>query len=316
MDALDKGILTKKVIVTGSLHFWQAQLQHVFTKEGWMFIELPEDYPDPQAMLQVHGNSVILYVLEENQNPVTGTRSVHQLLDMLRISQVQSVQAFYLISTLAVSAADSKTAAMAECIVVKWAAMTGIPTGIIHLPDVYGPGDGTGESLLDRCLLASVGGNSTVLSEEGQSGTRSFLYVDDAVYGIYRAVSRHYQGEPLDLVSDVRLTVTEFNQFIHQLTGGHVLAYLSDDTITYAQPVFSGRSAQDELGWRIKYDLKQGAGLAWDAAQSAVSQQGRQRRRNQWRSAWRNHLRRVVPYLENLAGAALMLGTSDRKSVV
>jgi hypothetical protein len=314
MEALDKGALTRKIIVTGKRCFWQVQLRHVFEKEGWKFIDLPEDYPDPQALLQVHNNSVVLYVLDDNRDPVTGTRSVQQLLDMLRISQAKPLQAFYLISTVAASVADDQTvadhqaAAMAECVVTEWSAMTGIPVGILRLPDVYGPGDDKGESLLDRCLLAAAGGMSAVLPED-QPGTRSFLYVDDAVYGIYRAVSRVYQGTPLNLVSKERLTVAGFAALVERLTGQPALSQ-SVGTAVYAQPVCSEQKAQDELGWRGKYALEQGAKLAWKAAQTAVNKQGRQRKRNQWRSAWRKRLQRAVPYLENLVGALLMLGAS------
>ena len=315
METLDKGNLTKKVIVTGKRRFWQTPLQQVFEKEGWMFIDLPEDYPDPQALLQVYNNSVILYVLDDDQDLVTGTRSVQQLLDLLRISQAESMQAFYLISTVAVLAADDRaetghqTAAMAECVVTGWSAMTGIPVGILRLPDVYGPGDDKGESLLDQCLLAAAGGRSAILLED-QTGTRSFLYVDDAVYGIYRAVSRAYQGAPLNLVPKEQLTVAEFVAFVQRLTGQSLLPQSVRIAAMYAQPVCSEQEAQDELGWRAKYALEQGAELAWTAAQAAVNKQSRQGKRNLWRSVWRSRLQRGVPYLENMVGALLMLGAS------
>ena len=161
MDTVAKGIFAKKIIVAGRPVFWQMQLQRVFEKENWGVFALPPDYPDPQALLQVHNDAVILYVLPDERGPAAGEELVQRLLELLRISREQSVQGFYLISTLAAGSSagqqpDNPDAAMAEHIVTKWAAMTGIPSGIIRLPDVYGPGDNLGESLLDRWLLAML----------------------------------------------------------------------------------------------------------------------------------------------------------------
>ena len=161
MDTLAEGVFAKKIIVGGRPAFWQLQLQRVFEKENWGVFALPPDYPDPQALLQVHNDAVILYVLPDERGPAAGEELVQRLLELLRISREQSVQGFYLISTLAAGSSagqqpDNPDAAMAEHIVTKWAAMTGIPSGIIRLPDVYGPGDNLGESLLDRWLLAML----------------------------------------------------------------------------------------------------------------------------------------------------------------
>ena len=161
MDTLAEGVFAKKIIVGGRPAFWQMQLQRVFEKENWGVFALPPDYPDPQALLQVHNDAVILYVLPDERGPAAGEELVQRLLELLRISREQSVQGFYLISTLAAGSSagqqpDNPDAAMAEHIVTKWAAMTGIPSGIIRLPDVYGPGDKLGESLLDRWLLAML----------------------------------------------------------------------------------------------------------------------------------------------------------------
>ena len=59
MDTVAKGIFAKKIIVAGRPVFWQMQLQRVFEKENWGVFALPSDYPDPQALLQVHNDAVI-----------------------------------------------------------------------------------------------------------------------------------------------------------------------------------------------------------------------------------------------------------------
>lgn len=161
MDTLAEGVFAKKIIVAGKPVFWQMQLQRVFEKENWGVFALPPDYPDPQALLQVHNDAVVLYVLPDERGPAAGEELVQRLLELLRISRELAVEGFYLISTLAAGSSagqppDNPDAAMAEHIVTKWASMTGIPSGIIRLPDVYGPGDNLGESLLDRWLLAML----------------------------------------------------------------------------------------------------------------------------------------------------------------
>ena len=315
MDTVAKGIFAKKIIVAGKPVFWQMQLQRVFEKENWGVFALPPDYPDPQALLQVHNDAVILYVLPDERGPAAGEELVQRLLELLRISREQSVQGFYLISTLAAESSagqltDNPAAAMAEHIVTKWAAMTGIPSGIIRLPDVYGPGDSLGESLLDRWLLAILQDKPTAALPEDNRGMRSFLYADDAVYGIYQAVSRRYQGQPLDLIGEDRLSVAAFEAMVEKLTGSLPLK-IAAPAAGYSLPAGSGVMAQSEIGWNPKYNIERGARLAWVAAQAIVRHQVQQQpaQVSCW-SLWRNRLQGCVPYLENLAGALLMLGIS------
>lgn len=250
------------------------QLQRVFEKENWGVFALPPDYPDPQALLQVHNDAVILYVLPDERGPAAGEELVQRLLELLRISREQSVQGFYLISTLAAGSSagqqpDNPDAAMAEHIVTKWAAMTGIPSGIIRLPDVYGPGDKLGESLLDRWLLAILQDKPTAALPEDNLGMRSFLYADDAVYGIYQAISRRYQGQPLDLIGEDRLSAAAFEVMVEKMTGSLPLKLAAQPAV-YTLPAGSGALAQAELGWKPKYNMQRGARLSWVAAQAIV----------------------------------------------
>ena len=312
MDTLAEGVFAKKIIVGGRPAFWQLQLQRVFEKENWGVFALPPDYPDPQALLQVHNDAVVLYVLPDERGPAAGEELVQRLLELLRISREQSVQGFYLISTLAAESSagqltDNPAAAMAEHIVTKWAAMTGIPSGIIRLPDVYGPGDSLGESLLDRWLLAILQDKPTAALPEDNRGMRSFLYADDAVYGIYQAVSRRYQGQPLDLIGEDRLSAAAFEVMVEKMTGSLPLKLAAQPAV-YTLPAGSGALAQAELGWKPKYNMQRGARLAWVAAQAIVRHHAQQQTAQVscW-SLWRNRLQGSVPYLENLAGALIML---------
>ena len=315
MDTLAEGVFAKKIIVGGRPAFWQLQLQRVFEKENWGVFALPPDYPDPQALLQVHNDAVILYVLPDERGPAAGEELVQRLLELLRISREQSVQGFYLISTLAAGSSagqqpDNPDAAMAEHIVTKWAAMTGIPSGIIRLPDVYGPGDKLGESLLDRWLLAILQDKPTAALPEDNPGMRSFLYADDAVYGIYQAISRRYQGQTLDLIGEDRLSAAAFEVMVEKMTGSLPLKLAAQPAV-YTLPAGSGALAQAELGWKPKYNMQRGARLSWVAAQAIVRHQVQQQpaQVSYW-SLWRDRLQGSVPYLENLAGALLMLGIS------
>ena len=312
MDTLAEGVFAKKIIVGGRPAFWQLQLQRVFEKENWGVFALPPDYPDPQALLQVHNDAVVLYVLPDERGPAAAEELVQRLLELLRISREQSVQGFYLISTLAAESSagqltDNPAAAMAEHIVTKWAAMTGIPSGIIRLPDVYGPGDSLGESLLDRWLLAILQDKPTAALPEDNRGMRSFLYADDAVYGIYQAVSRRYQGQPLDLIGEDRLSAAAFEVMVEKMTGSLPLKLAAQPAV-YTLPAGSGALAQAELGWKPKYNMQRGARLAWVAAQAIVRHHAQQQTAQVscW-SLWRNRLQGSVPYLENLAGALIML---------
>jgi hypothetical protein len=187
------GKLNKKVLLAGKEVFGQAALQRLFAKEGWDFYVLTEDFPAPEEVFRIHNVPVVIYVLDKAQAVEDWAPDLNRVLAMCHSYEVRR---FYLIVSLEAAAKDRT---MAESIVSAWRGEEMTVT-ILRLPEVYGPGQSPKDGLVANWLEASRRGESRKGYADPE-GKREFLYVDDGVYAVFRAVSRDFAGESLDIVS-------------------------------------------------------------------------------------------------------------------
>ena len=150
----------------------------------------------------------------------------------------------------------------------------GFVTRVVRFHNVYGPlgtYDGGREkapaALCRKIALSGKTGEIEIWGDGRQ--TRSFMYVDDCVEGIYRIMQSDY-GSPLNLGTDELVTVDELVDIVAEAAGKKI-AKVHD--LSRPQGV-RGRNSdnaltRETLGWEPKISLREGIvpTYAWIAEQ-------------------------------------------------
>jgi GDP-D-mannose 3',5'-epimerase len=158
----------------------------------------------------------------------------------------------------------------------------GLETRIVRLHNVYGPYgtyDGGREKAPaamcrkvaqgKRILMtygaeytrATVDGNRAVIEIWGDGEqTRSFLYIDDALDGIYAAMQSDYH-EPLNIGSDRQVSINELVDIVANVAGVEVVKRYVDGPMGVRGRSSDNSLVKSVLGWEPKVSLE--AGLAY-----------------------------------------------------
>lgn len=137
------------------------------------------------------------------------------------------------------------------------------PTRVVRFHNVYGPlgtydgGREKAPAAISRKIAALRDGDELPIWGDGKQ-TRSFMYVDDCIEGIYRIMQSDYSG-PLNLGTDELVTVDELVDIISKIAGKSVT---KRHDISKPQGV-RGRNSDNSrlrtvLGWEPKTPLRQG----------------------------------------------------------
>ena len=137
------------------------------------------------------------------------------------------------------------------------------PTRVVRFHNVYGPlgtydgGREKAPAAISRKIAALRDGDELPIWGDGKQ-TRSFMYVDDCIEGIYRIMRSDYGG-PLNLGTDELVTVDELVDIISKIAGKSVI---KRHDISKPQGV-RGRNSDNSrlravLGWEPKTPLRQG----------------------------------------------------------
>ena len=137
------------------------------------------------------------------------------------------------------------------------------PTRVVRFHNVYGPlgtydgGREKAPAAISRKIAALRDGDELLIWGDGKQ-TRSFMYVDDCIEGIYRIMRSDHSG-PLNLGTDELVTVDELVDTISEIAGKSVI---KRHDISKPQGV-RGRNSDNSrlrtvLGWEPKTPLRQG----------------------------------------------------------
>ncbi len=156
----------------------------------------------------------------------------------------------------------------------------GLETRIARFHNVYGP-LGTYEggrekapaAICRKVALASDGAEVEVWGDGKQ--TRSFLYIDDCVEGIYRIMQSDYP-HPLNLGSDEMITIDELVDLVAEIAGKKIRKRYD---LTKPQGV-RGRNSdntrmREVLGWEPRVSLREGMEKTYRWIESELRKQGR-----------------------------------------
>jgi GDP-D-mannose 3', 5'-epimerase len=139
----------------------------------------------------------------------------------------------------------------------------GLPTRVVRFHNVYGPlgtYDGGREKVpaaISRKIATIADGDEIEIWGDGEQ-TRSFMYVDDCVEGIYRIMESGYD-KPLNLGTDELVTINELVDIVADVAGKTVR---KRHDVTRPQGV-RGRNSDNSLlreilGWEPRITLRQG----------------------------------------------------------
>jgi GDP-D-mannose 3', 5'-epimerase len=155
-----------------------------------------------------------------------------------------------------------------------------IPTRVVRFHNVYGP-LGTYEGGREKApaaicrKVASIGNNEEIEIWGDGEQTRSFMYIDDCVEGIYRIMQSDY-SKPLNLGTDELVTINELVHIVAEVAGKNV-----GRRHDLAQPQgVRGRNSDNSLlrrvlGWEPRVPLRQGIvpTYRWIEAQVAAQEE-------------------------------------------
>ena len=312
-------VLGKKVLIAGWQCFWWEALQRLFAKEGWDYYALPLNpgqeeegqlkFLEPLEIFRVQNIPIVMFSLGRTRMDGGEGKWLSELNELLALSHKYNVQHFFLLSSLRALPREGQTepcsqsARLAEDTVLAWQKTSGLQVTILRTPEIYGTGETAQEGLLAEWLQAAETGDvcTGFIDTEGQ---RDFLYVDDAVYGIYRAVARGYAGEPLNLMSGSAYTAAEALEAVRQATGKGLT--LAEGQEIFSRPLPKPEAAQKELGWSAKYALQEGLRLTVEGERALAKAQVEADKVQERKEKLRALKEKLIPYGENILGALLM----------
>jgi len=156
----------------------------------------------------------------------------------------------------------------------------GLETRVARFHNVYGTlgtYDGGKEkapaAICRKVALAKDGGDIEIWGDGNQ--TRSFMYVDDCVEGIYR-ITASDASEPLNLGMDVMVTINELVDLISEVAGKSLI---KKHDITKPQGV-RGRNSDNSklnelLNWSPQFSLADGLSITYHWIESELRNAGR-----------------------------------------
>jgi GDP-D-mannose 3',5'-epimerase len=143
----------------------------------------------------------------------------------------------------------------------------GLETRIVRLHNVYGPYgtyDGGREkapaAMCRKVAVSKLSGSCQVDIWGDGEQTRSFLYIDDALDGIYAAMQSDYT-EPLNIGSDRQVSINELVDIVASVAGVEVVKRYVEGPMGVRGRSSDNTLVKSVLGWEPKVSLE--AGLAY-----------------------------------------------------
>ncbi|MBS19685.1 MAG: NAD-dependent dehydratase [Chloroflexi bacterium] len=145
----------------------------------------------------------------------------------------------------------------------------GIKTRVARFHNVYGPlgtydgGKEKAPAAICRKVALAKDGDEIEIWGDGQQ-TRSFMYIDDCVQGIYE-ITNSNESKPLNLGMDQMITVDELVDIVSKVSGKNLI---KKHDLTKPQGVRGRNSDNSELnnilGWAPEYSLQDGLFITYN----------------------------------------------------
>lgn len=155
-----------------------------------------------------------------------------------------------------------------------------LETRVARFHNIYGPlgtyegGKEKAPAALCRKIALAKDGDEIEIWGDGKQ-TRSFLYIDDCLEGIYRLMQSDY-AEPLNIGSDRMVTIDELVDIIAQIAGKRIRKRYD---LSKPQGV-RGRNSdntkmREVLGWEPQVSLEKGLEITYRWIENELRKAGR-----------------------------------------
>ena len=325
---------TKKVMFVGLPRYFEQLLAACFRKEAWEVCRLrgaagenppqgiqtydcaPES-EEAHTVFAVQNLDLLVYRLE--RDPV---HAMQRLDVLLRLAQQTKVRRVFLLSGTEVFApgttpveTDTPSPQTEEGqLLVRLETLAnayreqGLPISILRMPDLYAPGQTSDDGFVGRLFGASLMGRALPQYDDPAQVFYGLLDTRDAVYAVYQAATRNFEGTYLHIAAPCTTTMEELYRICASFFPSMRMG--ATPRAPQGHAVLHSSIVERELGWRSRRTLAEGLKETYEAMQAA---------RNAYmddiralsRRAWLERVRqKVVPYAENLGGALVTAGVS------
>jgi len=323
---------TKKAMFVGLPRYFEQLLAACFCKEAWEVCRLrgaAEEKPpqgiqtydcDPEseeahAVFAVQNLDLLVYRLEHDP-----AHAMERLDALLRLARQAKIRRIFLLSGTEVFAPgttpvetdapspqteEGQLLARLEALGNVYRAQ-GLPVSILRMPDLYAPGQMSDDGFVGRLFGASLMGRALPQYDDPAQAAYGFLDARDAVYAVYQAAERNFEGACLHIAAPCATTMEE----LYRICGAFFpsMRMGAKPRAPQGHAVLHSAIVERELGWRSRRPLAEGLKETYEAMQAAHNAHMDDIRVRS-RRAWLERVRRkVVPYAENLGGALVTAG--------
>ena len=325
---------TKKVMFVGLPRYFEQLLAACFRKEAWEVCRLrdaAEEKPpqgiqtydcDPESeeahtVFAVQNLDLLVYRLERDP-----AHAMQRLDVLLRLAQQTKVRRVFLLSgtegfspgTTPVETDAPSPQTEEGQLLVRLETLAnayreqGLPISILRMPDLYAPGQTSDDGFVGRLFGASLMGRALPQYDDPAQVFYGLLDARDAVYAVYQAATRNFEGTYLHIAAPCTTTMEELYRICASFFPSMRMG--ATPRAPQGHAVLHSAIIERELGWRSRRPLAEGLKETYEAMQAAHSAYMDDIRALS-RRAWLERVRqKVVPYAENLGGALVTAGVS------
>ena len=325
---------TKKVMFVGLPRYFEQLLAACFRKEAWEVCRLrgaagenppqgiqtydcaPES-EEAHTVFAVQNLDLLVYRLERDP-----AHAMQRLDVLLRLAQQTKVRRVFLLSGTEVFSpgttpveTDAPSPQTEEGqLLVRLETLAnayreqGLPISILRMPDLYAPGQTSDDGFVGRLFGASLMGRALPQYDDPAQVFYGLLDARDAVYAVYQAATRNFEGTYLHIAAPCTTTMEELYRICASFFPSMRMG--ATPRAPQGHAVLHSAIIERELGWRSRRPLAEGLKETYEAMQAAHSAYMDDIRALS-RRAWLERVRqKVVPYAENLGGALVTAGVS------
>lgn len=325
---------TKKVMFVGLPRYFEQLLAACFRKEAWEVCRLrgaagenppqgiqtydcaPES-EEAHTVFAVQNLDLLVYRLERDP-----AHAMQRLDVLLRLAQQTKVRRVFLLSGTEVFApgttpveTDAPSPQTEEGqLLVRLETLAnayreqGLPVSILRMPDLYAPGQTSDDGFVGRLFGASLMGRALPQYDDPAQVSYGLLDARDAVYAVYQAAARNFEGTYLHIAAPCVTTMEELYRICEAFFPSMRMG--AKPRAPQGHAVLRSAIIERDLGWRSRWPLAEGLKETYEAMQAARSAYMDDIRALS-RRAWLERVRqKIVPYAENLAGALVTAGVS------
>lgn len=146
----------------------------------------------------------------------------------------------------------------AESMIRMYADKYGVESKIVRIFNTYGPGMSLSDQRVIPQFLKSIFANDNLTIYGDGNQTRTFLYVDDLIWGLQIIMKRGYPGEAYNIGGQEQVTIKNLASIVKQITNSTSEITFSPNFIEdhkFRQPA---TEKVMDLGWNPKIPLEQG----------------------------------------------------------